>query len=63
MLGAYTLIYMTNSFYFASVIMHGVVILNRSNNSLISIEISGPQQAGGFIMKHYFGISNITACR
>ena len=42
---------------------HGVIILNRSNNSQISIETSAPQQAGGFIIKCYFGISNITACR
>ena len=28
------------------------MILNRGNNS---IEISTPQQAGGFILKHYFG--------
>ena len=42
---------------------HGVIILNRSNNSYISIETSAPQQAGGFIIKYYFGISNITACR
>ena len=41
----------------------GVIILNRSNNSQISIEKSAPQQAGGFIIKCYFGISNITACR
>ena len=39
------------------------MILNRSNNSQISIETSAPQQAGGFIIKYYFGISNITACR
>ena len=42
---------------------HRVIILNRSNNSYISIEISAPQQAGGFIMKYSFGISNFTACR
>ena len=39
------------------------MILNRSNNSQISIETSAPQQAGGFIIKCYFGISNITASR
>ena len=39
------------------------MILNRSNNSQISIETSAPQQAGGFIIKYYFGISNITASR
>ena len=33
---------------------HGVIILNRSNNSQISIETSAPQQAGGFIIKCYF---------
>ena len=42
---------------------HGVIILNRSNNSQISIETSTLQQAGGFIIKYYFQISNITACR
>ena len=36
---------------------HGVIILNRINNS---IETSTPQQAGGFIIKYYFGISNFT---
>ena len=36
---------------------YGVIILNRSNNSYISIETSVPQQAGGFIIKYYFGIS------
>ena len=39
---------------------HGVIILNRINNSEISIETSAPQQAGAFIIKYYFGISNIT---
>ena len=29
------------------------MILDRSNNSLIFIETSTPQQAGGFIIKHY----------
>ena len=38
-------------------------ILNRSNNSQISIETSTLQQAGDFIIKHYLGISNIAACR
>ena len=42
---------------------HGVIILNRSNNSQISIETFAPQQADGFIKKYYFGISNIAACR
>ena len=42
---------------------HGDIILNRSNNSSISIETSMPHQAGGFIIKHYLGISNIAACR
>ena len=42
---------------------HGVIILNRSNNSCISTETSAPQQAGGFIIKYYFRISNITECR
>ena len=32
-----------------------------SNDSQISIETSAPQQAGGFIIKYYFGILNITA--
>ena len=41
---------------------HGVIILNRSDNSLFSIETSAPQQVGGFILKHYFGISNVTTC-
>ena len=40
---------------------HVVIILNRYNNSKISIETLVPQQAGGFIIKHYFGISNIAA--
>ena len=31
--------------------------------SLTAIETSTPQQAGGFIIKHYFGISNIAAYR
>ena len=44
-------------------LQHRVIILNRSNNSYISIETSAPQQAGGFIIKYYFGISNIAACR
>ena len=44
-------------------ILHGDIILNRSNNSLISIETSAPQQVGGFTIKHYFGISNIATCR
>ena len=44
-------------------VYHGVMILNRSNNSQISIGTSAPQQAGGFIIKYYFGISNITARR
>ena len=38
-------------------------MLNSNNNSKISIETSAPQQAGGFIIKRYFGISNVTACR
>ena len=42
---------------------HGVIILKRSNNSLISVETAAPQQAGGFIIKYDFGVSNITACR
>ena len=46
----------------SALVHHGVIILNRSNNSQISIETSAPQQAGGFIIKYYFGISNITAC-
>ena len=33
-------------------------MLKRSNNSWISIETSAPQEAGGFVIKHYFGISN-----
>ena len=41
---------------------HGDTILNRSNNSQISIETFLPQQAGGIIIKHYFGISNIAGC-
>ena len=31
-----------------------------SKNSQTSIETSAPQQTGGFIIKHYFGFSNIT---
>ena len=42
---------------------HGDIILNRSNNSYISIETSAPLQAGDFIIKQYFGISNIAARR
>ena len=42
---------------------HGDMILNRSNNSQISIETSVPQQASGFIINNYFRISNITAWR
>ena len=42
---------------------HWVIILDRINNSYISIETLVPQQAGGFIIKYYFQISNITACR
>ena len=42
---------------------HGVIILNRSNNSWTSIGKSAPQQAGGFEIKYYFVISNITVCR
>ena len=38
-------------------IEHEVLILNRNNNSQISIETSVPHQAGGFILKHYFGVS------
>ena len=38
-------------------------MLNRRNNCQISIETSAPQQAVGFIIKHYIGISNIGACR
>ena len=41
---------------------HGVIILNSSNNALFSIETSAPQQVGGFILKHYFGIPNVTTC-
>ena len=37
----------------------GVIILNKSNNSQISIETSAPQQVGGFIIKYYFGISKL----
>ena len=33
------------------------------NYSQISIETSAPQQAGGFIIKNYFEISNIVVCR
>ena len=44
-------------------LFHGDIILNRSNNSQISIETSAPQQADGFIINNYFGISNITARR
>ena len=40
---------------------HGDKILNRGNVWQISIKTSAPQQAGGFIMKRYFGISNIAA--
>ena len=35
--------------FVSSMFDHGVIILNRSNNSQISIETSAPQQAGGFI--------------
>ena len=42
---------------------HGDIILNRSNNSYITVEASAPQQASGFIIKHYFGILNISVCR
>ena len=49
--------------YTESTWKHGVIILNRINNSRFSIETSAPQQAGGFIIKHYLGISNITVCR
>ena len=42
---------------------HEDIILNRSNKWYISIETSAPQQAGGFIIKSYIGISNIAACR
>ena len=42
---------------------HGNIILNRSNNWYLSIKTCAPQQAGGFIIKHYGGISNIAACR
>ena len=52
-----------NMIYNYAIQYHGVIILNRSDNSQISIETSGPQQAGGFIIKYYFGISNITVCR
>ena len=41
----------------------GDIILNRSNNSEISIDTSGLQQAGDILIKQYFGISNITGCR
>ena len=34
----------------------------RSNNSWVAIETSAPQQAGSFIIKHYFGVSNIAVC-
>ena len=44
-------------------LLHGYIILNRSNNLQISIETSAPQQAGGFIIKRHIGISNIAACR
>ena len=30
---------------------------------IMELSTSAPQQAGDFIMKYYFGISNITACR
>ena len=46
-----------------TVCQHGYIILNRSNNWQISIEISAPLQAVGFFIKDYFGISNIVACR
>ena len=46
------MMYLTN-------VNHGDITLNRSNNPEISIEKSAPQQAGGFIIKHYLGISNI----
>ena len=42
---------------------HGDIILNRSNNSEISIDTSGLQQAGDILIKQYFGISNIAVCR
>ena len=42
---------------------YGVIILDRSSNSYLSIETSTPQQAGGFVIKDYFGISNFAACR
>ena len=29
----------------------------------MSIETCAPQQAGGFIIKHYIEISNIATCR
>ena len=46
-----------------TVFNHGDVILNRSNKSSISIETSVPQQAGGFIIKRYFGTSNYAGYR
>ena len=43
---------------------HGDIILSKSKNWQTSIkETSVPQQPGGFIIKHYSGISNIAACR
>ena len=50
-------------FYFLSFTDHGDIMLTTSNNSQISIVRSMPQQAGGFIIKHLFGISNIVTCR
>ena len=50
------MMYLTN-------VNHSDIILNRRNNPEISIEKSAPQQAGGFIIKHYLGISNIVAYR
>ena len=41
---------------------HGDIMLNTSNNSKICIETSAPQEAGSFVIKRYFGISNIAAC-
>ena len=46
-----------------TILVHGVIILNRSNTSYVSVETSAPQQAGGFTIKCYFEISNITPCR
>ena len=42
---------------------HGDIILNRSNNRKITIEISVPQKAGTFIIKCKSGIQNKAKCK